>query len=376
MMKRSNSYCFSLLLLFLVLGCVKPYEPAVITGTNAFLVVDGIINSGADVATTITLSRSRRLSDTTTFIPEQQSQIVIEDRNGARYPLQEKEAGIYVSAPLNLDPSGSYRLNITTAGENNYISDFVPVKQTPPIDSINWKQSGDTISIHLSTHDPKNATFYYRWEYEEDWEYNAVYDSNLAFRNGRVVFTDSAEQMHRCWKYRPSFDILLHSTRQLSQDLVAQEVILEMSAQSPKLEKRYSLLTRQFAMTKEAFEYWQILKKNTQQLGSLFDAQPSQLIGNIRNATKADEPVIGYISAAVERSNRLFIWRGEIINGYNPVTACKAFIIDPDSATVYLENPAYAPAYYVTGGGLAISTPPCVDCRLAGGTTVKPPFWP
>jgi Domain of unknown function (DUF4249) len=373
-MKRFYQYIFGFLILSL--GCVKPYEPAVLTGVNNFLVVDGIINCGPDAVTAISLSRTRSLSDTVTFLSEPYGQVFIEDQGGTRYPLQERVTGRYVSLPLNLNPSNQYRLNITTADGANYLSDFVPVKNTPPLDSLTWKQHGDSVTIYLSTHDAQNNTRYYRWEYEEDWEYAAFYDTNLAFRNGKVVFLTPAEQMFRCWKHDVSTEILLHSTVQLSQDLVIREPIKLLPAQSTKLERRYSLLARQFALTREAYEYWQILQKNTQQLGGLFGVQPSQLIGNIHNSKHADEPVIGFVTAATAQEQRLFIRRSEIRNGYSPMSSCTAFIVPGDSAAYYLADPKKAPAYYVTGGGLAISEPRCVDCRLEGGTTTKPSFWP
>lgn len=376
-MKIDKRYCFFCLTLFLIVACVKPYEPAVVSGENNFLVVDGIMNASANGVTSIVLSRTRRLSDTVTFLPELRAQIIIEDGNGGRFALQEKGAGLYQSSPLNLNPSGTYRLNITTANGNHYVSDYVPVKQTPPIDSLSWRQEGDEITFYLSTHDPQNNSRYYRWEFEEDWEYHAFYDSHLKFQNGQILFRDSAEQTFRCWKHDVSKDILLHSTVRLSQDLVVNEPIHKLPSQSPKFEVLYSILARQYALTKEAFGYWEILKRNTQQLGSLFDAQPSQLIGNIRNATDENEPVIGYVSAAVERTERIFVWRGQIANGYNLQSSCTAIILGQSQAPAYLaDNPHLVPAYYVTGGGVAITQPRCVDCRLAGGTTTKPPFWP
>jgi hypothetical protein len=33
------------------------------------------------------------------------------------------------------------------------------------------------------------------------------------------------------------------------------------------------------------------------------------------------------------------------------------------------------PAYFQTGRGLAVAPAICVDCRLQGGTTEKPPYW-
>jgi hypothetical protein len=374
-----SGYCFLSLMLLLLASCVKPYEPAVITGVNNFLVVDGIINMGANAVTTVALSRTRSLGDTVIFHPELHSQVAIEAENGTRYFLQEGDSGLYKSVPLNVNASDRYRLNITTADGRNYLSDYVAVKATPPLDSVTWRQTGDTVSILISTHDPQNSTRYYRWTYEEDWENDAFYDSNLEFRNGKIVFRDSSAQIFRCWKHDASTNILLHSTAQLSQDLVVQETLLQLPAASPKIEKWYSVLARQFALTEEAYNYWQVLQKNTEQLGGLFGVQPSLLIGNIHNSENPDEPVIGFMSAATEQTSRILIRRSSIVNGYtNSGAGCPATNIPTAEAVAFLSSGEKLPAYFVGMGGftVAIADARCVDCRVNGGTAVKPPFMP
>jgi hypothetical protein len=42
---------------------------------------------------------------------------------------------------------------------------------------------------------------------------------------------------------------------------------------------RYSINVRQYGLTKEAYNYWQIIQKSSQQSGSIFDPQPAQVIG-------------------------------------------------------------------------------------------------
>jgi hypothetical protein len=116
------------------------------------------------------------------------------------------------------------------------------------------------------------------------------------------------------------------------------------------------------------------LQKNTEQRGSLFDAQPSQLKGNIQNLNNPGEPVIGYLSASSVQEKRLFIRRSEITDKYNFATTCTAMIVPTDSAVFYLQTMKKKPAYFVTGG-LAISSIECVDCTVQGGTNIKPLFW-
>jgi hypothetical protein len=376
-MKKYSCRLYLISLLLTYLGCVKPYEPAVITAANNFLVVDGIINCAPNSVTSIMLTRTRKLSDTVTTIPENKAQLTIEAQEGGQYTLQEQGDGKYTSMPLSLDPGNHYRLKILTSDGQVYASDFAPVVITPPIDSLNWKQSGTKISIFVNTHDPKNNTRYYRWEYDETWEYHAAYESFLKLVNDKVAFRDSTELTYACWHTNASTDILQLSTAQLSEDVVKEALLTELSSQSPKFEEKYSINAKQFALTKEAYEYWQILKRNTQQLGSIFDAQPSQLIGNLHNLKNVDEPVIGYITASSMQEKRLFIRRYYITDPYHAQSDCKVTVVPTDSAYYYLKKPLSALAYYVGSGGfaVAISTVKCVDCQLQGGTLQRPSFW-
>ena len=115
--------------------------------------VDGSITCGNDAVTSIILSRTTNLGDSVPFRPELNALLSIEQEQGNVFPIAEQGDGVYRSQPLNLDPSKKYRLQIRTAGNKIYLSDYVTAKTSPAIDSITWKQDGDaTISVH--THDP------------------------------------------------------------------------------------------------------------------------------------------------------------------------------------------------------------------------------
>src|SRR5688500_2136409 len=303
-------FSFALLLLN---ACVKPYEPPAIKSTNSFLVVDGVINTAPNAVTTINLTRTRKLTDTINNFPEEGAQIRIESSSGAVFLLQPVSNGVYVSSVLNLDAGSSYRLHISTVDGNTYSSEFVPVTPNPAIDSLNWKQEREDVTVFLTTHNDQNNTRYYRWEYTETWEYHAVYETIYDFRNGQLIFRDTNNYIYKCYSSAPSSNILLHSTSSISQDLIRQQAILELNSKSSKLGVRYSVAVKQYGLTKPAYEYWQIIQKNTQQLGNIFDPQPSQLFGNIKNIKSEMEPVIGYITASPVTEKRLFIRRSEII---------------------------------------------------------------
>jgi len=139
---------------FLLLACKKPYDPPEINQANNFLVVEGVISGNPASATTISLSRLRNLNDTNYNQPEFTAQVMIEEEGGSMYALQEKGNGDYSSNDLTLNVSKRYRLLVNTGDGKRYASDFTPVLQTPPIDTLTWEQNSD-VTLYVNTHDPR-----------------------------------------------------------------------------------------------------------------------------------------------------------------------------------------------------------------------------
>src|SRR5471030_2616054 len=127
-----------ILLLIALAGCKKPYNPPAVTTSNSYLVVEGVINSGSD-STFIKLSRTVNLSSKVTINPVLNATVTVEGDQNATYPLTAgANGGTYVSAGLNLDNGYKYRLRIKTPDNKEYLSDFVPLLNPPPIDSIGY----------------------------------------------------------------------------------------------------------------------------------------------------------------------------------------------------------------------------------------------
>lgn len=365
--------------LFKINSCTEPYIPEVVASNNNYLVVDGFINSGGD-SIKIRLSRTTNLGDTIKDVPELSAGVTIEAENGTNYALTSLGNGQYGSLPITFNPGIKYKLRISTAGGGLYESEFVQVKPTPAIDSVSWvRDSGITISVNAR--DLTNNTRYYRWAYEETWQYRSYYESLYKFDylTNQVNFRNSSEMIYDCWSTDGSKDIIIGTTSNLSQDIVSNQRLVIIPKGSDKISVKYSILVKQYALTKEAFEYWQILKKNAKDLGSIFGNQPSTLTGNVKCISNPSEPVIGFVSISSESSKRIFINKGEVSDwgsSSNYESQCKAKIPPPDSISYYLQTDRTLDiAYAITGGGYALAKNVCIDCRLNGGTTQKPSFW-
>ena len=108
-----------------------------------------------------------------------------------------------------------------------------------------------------------------------------------------IFAVDSITQKTQCWNTNHSTDILLASSANLGQDVINKFPVITIPNPDSRLNMKYSLLLEQYALTADAYKYWETIQKTSQQLGTLFDLQPAQLIGNIHSTSNPNEPVIG-----------------------------------------------------------------------------------
>ncbi|MBA4058082.1 MAG: DUF4249 domain-containing protein, partial [Marivirga sp.] len=239
-------FCATLLL---VSACIEPYLPPLIESPNGILVVDGFLV--ANDSSVIKLSRTTALNDVVSAEPERGASVEIESENGNKYTLINKNNGMYVAPPLDLDPSDNYRLHIRTGDTYEYLSDYVPLKQSPLLDSVTWKeeQAHDRIEFNVYSHDPLNKTHYYLWTYDETWKYVSKWRSVYYYESGNIIPRKSADELYECWKTNKPKNIYLNSTNSLSQDVVYNFPLFSIPQTSRKLYFGYSILVKQFALT-------------------------------------------------------------------------------------------------------------------------------
>jgi hypothetical protein len=386
-MKQFVAYIFFFNLL--LVGCIKPYEPPAIRANNNFLVIDGVINTSVNGVTTIILSRSKNLADTISFIPELNAKVSIVSGTGVTYNLVDNQNGKYTSGVLNLNSLDQYKIEITTSDGHQYKSSFVNSKITPAIDSISWDQDliNNGVNLKVSTHDLTNTTKYYRWDFVETWQHNTSQIAQWVNVNGYIHslgidFLNDPLQIHQCWTTRLSPKVVVGNSIGLAKDVISLQSLHFIPFNDERLTIRYSILVNQYALSQDAYNYWQLVQNNSQNLGTLFDLMPSQLVSNITCISAPEEHVIGYISASTIQQKRIFISNKEVNNWITkmPGLDCGSQVIDTDPADFRIYNYAdtsYAP-WYFTGNNipyLVIIKKSCVDCRVQGGTNVKPLFW-
>ena len=373
-----------------IITCKKPFTPVLNQSDKRYLVIEGIISEND--STFVRLSRTNKVDTLRTVFAETNAQVTIENNADASYSLTEIRNGTYAIGPLNLDVSHRYRLRIKTSDGKEYLSDFVPIKNAPPIDSIGFIGQSSGVKIYVNAHDDTKTTRYYRWDFNETWQFHSEYPSGYYSNGDSIKARTVDQQVYTCFGTDSSTSVLIAATTKLNKDIVSHAPITFVPAGSEKVETKYTILVKQYALTSEAYEFWNTLQKNTERLGSIFDVLPSETQSNYHCVSNPDELVVGYLSAGNVSEKRIFITASQLPNyatQYPYGCQLDTAWLNPPRTGSYLESiliPLSSPYGIVNALYLQppnpfglptsynFSTKECVDCTLRGRRN-PPPYW-
>ena len=382
-MKTASATVFRFgLLLLLCWSCKEPFEPEVSSVDHSILVVEGHVEVGGG-ETMISVARTRPVYDSVSTMPIQWAVVSLEGEDGSSWSLHLQESGQYLLFEP-LPENQNYRLRIQTDGQT-YLSDWLTPIITPEISEISFEKKEGDVSIYVSTQGNERAQ-YFMWEYEETWIYQSPYRSSYKYdvEQRDVVPLGPDDQLtFRCWNTDRSRQINISSSERYQNDYIYQKELLKIGSLSEKLGERYSILVTQRAVEREAFVFWEAIRKNSNDIGGIFSPLPSSLSGNMHNIDDPQKPVIGYITAGKSAQKRQYISRREVdpwrivIDDYH--TCAVDTIIPRDYEAVFVQS-IYVPlSPYCTESGGCIgyfaSTRACADCSMRGGVLERPEFW-
>jgi hypothetical protein len=370
------------LLLLLCWGCKEPFEPEVANIDHSILVVEGHIEVGGG-ETTISVARTRPVYDSLSHMPIHWAIVSLEAEDGSSWSLHLQGNGDY-SLLEPLSESQDYRLRIQTDGQT-YLSNWLTPIITPEISEISFEKNEGDVSIYVSTQGNERAQ-YFMWEYEETWIYQSPYRSSYKYdleRRDVVPLTTDDQLTFRCWNWDRTRQINISSSESYQNDYIYQKELLKIGSLSEKLGERYSILVTQRAIDRDAFVFWEAIRKNSNDIGGIFSPLPSNLTGNMHNIDDPQEPVIGYITAGKSAQKRQYINRRDVdpwrivIEDYH---TCAVDTVIPRDYNAYFVQSMFVPLspYCLEGGGCIgyfATTRACADCSMRGGVLERPDFW-
>jgi hypothetical protein len=305
-MKRLLQRFFSLCLLTAI-ACVDVYEIGTLKSEEA-LVVDGVFS---DIFKRHQIFISRTTSfNQKYFKAEEGAEVTITDQDENVTTLSETKPGIYETPETAAVNGATYTLKIKTAAGKRYTSTEVLFKSGPDIDAVNSRyvetSNGKGVEISVNTEDPTGQTRFYRWNFIETYEVRTPFPSVWRWLGGNeVIFREDSIDI--CYVTDTLRNILTHTTKNLEQDKVVDKALKFIPEDSYSLTHKYSMLVQQFALSEEAFLYWENLRQTSEQQGTLSDRQPGTLPGNIISIDDPSETVIGFFEACKVSEKRIFV---------------------------------------------------------------------
>jgi hypothetical protein len=376
---------FHILLLALLAACIKPYDPPVPSSAAAKYVVAGRVTD-AEGWQVVEVSLSSPIGDPS-FIAVTGCDVKIADDRGNIFNLEDNGNGqyrIWLGSEY-LVPGTSYMVIVNTPEGDSIQSTYEKLTLGPPLDSVYYilediPTSNPEVNLrgmqfYVDLRAEGYESRYFMWDVVETWEFHTpkaveyYYDGSFH----KVDPPDSSNMI--CWSSGLVKNIFTISTKSLSQNIFIKYPLHFVDGHTSRLGILYTILVTQLTLSEAAFNYWEQLRVLVNEQGGLYEKQPLPVIGNLSNITHPEKEVLGYFFAASASSIRLY---------YKEVEGLELDFFDYCGEEIlgqggwkkfhYYDYPIYY--YYNPIVGLRLIDAECVDCRLLGGTTIKPEFWP
>lgn len=327
--------------------------------------------------------------------------------------------GAYIIPTGTLNSTERYKMVAEVEGET-YESDYLTLADPVPIDSVYFEGHASeylghnlwtkpSVEIKVDAHAPNDASRYYMWTFDEDFEFHAPYDlsENLRDPHGLMPMFDPAQwpgveryganPYYYCWVHNTSTSYELYNTEALTENRVTGHIIATFSKGmawatsdelSPRFSHLYAVTVHQSVLDSAAYSYFRTMEQYTEEMGGLFSPTPQDLHGNIHCTTHPDKRAHGHIIASATSSYRAFLTNSELralygVNvSYQPATERRK---TPDNGAWVKECRDNIEWGNVVGvlepdnvlTGEYIYPRICYDClRERGATKQKPEWWP
>jgi hypothetical protein len=409
--KKTGAY-ISLFFVFILFSCIDPYTPK-LTGYESLLVVDGLITN-ENSSYSVKLSRTFQELNSEPFRVADAT-VTIKDDIGNESYLKYIGSGIYKTDSLEFrgSPGRTYTLHVITKENEEYESESCLMQTVPEIDSIYFAkeqvlinsgtESQDGVQIYLDSKAADN-NLYYRWTYTETWKFKVpnpkLYDYiHTPDKPNAPLITPVADIKETGWKNHQSDAVLIKSISEQQTNRIEKQPVEFIAPDiSDRLLLQYSILVKQYSISKNEYDFWNNLKQVNETGGDIFAKQPYAVISNIHNLKNPNERVLGFFQVSAVTQQRKYITHRDValmglhfysypcrIWQFNPgdfETKCMCPPKTWDDVYWYLciasDYYFIQPVYQGYGDSILLelefTRPECANSELTG-TRTKPEFW-
>lgn len=296
----------------LFIGCIDPVKFH-FTGQVNHLVVQSTFNN-KKVVQYIKVAKSSEFGSGYDILVLN-ANVYITSLEGEKYPFKHSASGKYYSeAEVGALAGHTYTLHIEFDGKvyESEATTLVEEQKLIPIDKLHTKVAERLAivkgakdkkllpgyDILVDFKDPVGEKNFYRWSFHRIYEVETQPENYVEYNCRGCPRPAPKDCCRFCW-LTESDDILSSENDWLrdGQNIKNQMVMFIPFYQY--LNKKMILTIYQHVISEGAYNYFKALKNQAESTGSMFDAPPTELKGNIFNVNDKSEKVIGYFEASL-----------------------------------------------------------------------------
>lgn len=341
-----------IIVVFIIFGCVDQLDITTDREVRV-LVVEGSMTT-REGPHTVLLTESVKYGDVFEGFIEgvANARVSIRDNSGEVTHLTEVETGIYQTPASFRGIIGrSYSLQIETKDGRSYFSlpeEMVPV---PEIDSLSIRYVSTPIrdasgavtevgGLSIFTHfkDPESDENFYLWKNNGTFQIDT--NPELYVNPNPDIGPQPKDCCDRCWiQEQNEANFTLFSDAN-SNGSTIQNQVGYIEDDGLRYSTKYLVRIEQFSISKEAFQFFDLIQEQLSIDGDIFDPPPATIRGNMIRLDEPDESVIGFFRVSDIQTDSLFLFPSDL-------EKLKGTIFIPD------------------------------DCRLVDetATTLRPSYW-
>lgn len=312
------------ILIGLVLSCISPLDLK-IEEEDKLLVVEGYITTlPGPYFIRLTTSAKYGSVFEGQIKPEPGADIWIRDELGNITDLIDTDFGNYETPPNFRGEVGkTYTLNIRTARGEEYASlpeTILPVpqvdslyytfKELPTTDEVEYNAGVEVFSVWQ---DPPDESNFYLWR--NSGTYNVeTFPENYQTPGGENPPMAAPKGCCRvCWVNERNADYGINIYNDINTNgSVNSQLAAFIEDDGKRFMSKYRISIQQFSLSKEAYQFLNLLRSQKSINGDIFDPPPATIRGNIINLEDPNSNVIGYFYASDVSEITEFIDRDDL----------------------------------------------------------------
>lgn len=386
-LKKEYKFILIVLIIFTINSCVEPFDAKTENFEN-ILVIKATLTNEIKYQE-IEINHTYKFEENSP-IAETNANVKIIDDLQNEYQFHESTDGVYISSDaFGAQPNRSYQLSIKTNLGKQYISEFAEL----PLSELNnnlyiYKETDNNmngISIYMDSYDTSENSRYYRYEYEETYKIVAPYWSaydlvSAPNKEDGVSLVLKTKEERVCYNTVKFNEIILKNTNKYGENIIEPFLVRFISRDNYIISHRYSMLVKQYALSREAYNFYETLKDFSES-GSIFsENQPGFIYGNIVSEDDPEEKVIGFFDVSMVFSKRVYFNFYDFYLGEMRSYPSSCLITSPPESSLWsLMNSGTVKFQNENEGGEGdgpyyLVPLICGDCTVLG-TNIVPDFW-